>query len=84
MEFALSRKSELQDSVLQAIDKKILFITVANVVSNMFLSLNSFFEFVASKQTRSRSRKSIKSAKKRVLGAVNGVLFSKTVSLKIG
>ena len=58
------------------------FITVQDVVSNMLLCCNRIPEFVASRYPRFRVQKSIENARKRVLDAVNRVLFSRTVSNK--
>ena len=58
------------------------FMTVQNVVFNMLISCYSIPEFVALRYSRSLSGKTIENAKKRVLLAMNGVLFTKSVSNK--
>ena len=53
-----------------------------DIVFIILLYCNDIPEFVASRYTRFRVQKSIENAKKRVLDAVNRVLFSKMVSKK--
>ena len=53
-----------------------------NIVSNMLLCCNSIPEFVTLRQAKFGVQKSIKNTKKRVLDAVNRVLFSKIISNK--
>ena len=73
------------DAVNRVLFSKIIsnkFTTVQDVVSNMLLCCNSIPEFVALRQARFGVQKSIKNTKKRVLDAVNRVLFSKIITNK--
>ena len=83
--FFISQIINVLDAVKGVLFRKAVsnkFIIVQNVASNMLLRCNSIPEFVASRYTRFRVQKSIETARKRVLDAVNRVLFSKTVSNK--
>ena len=81
--FFKSRIINVLDAVNGVLFRKTVsnkFITVQNVASNMLLRCNSIPEFVALRYARFRVQKSIENTRKRVLNAVNRLLFNKTIS----